>query len=566
MSRSAPPPPEPAAEWRGVEVAYPFARRPAIGPVDCQVRQGERVLLLGPSGSGKSTLLLALTGLIPDSIPAEVKGDIRLFGRDAGSRKPWDWARHVAQYFQDADQTLCGMRVEDELAFALENRAMPPETIARAVTEVMQAVGLPEEWRHRPSAQLSGGERQLVALAATLIQDAPLFVADEPTAHLAPEAARRLHALLTGREGGRTVLIVDHRLDGLIESIDRMIVLGRGGTVVAEGDPRRIFREERMLLQSHGIWCPASSALDAELMRAGVAAPIGPLSVAEALAHLDPESLSPSCLDKARPAVEAFVASVSPPIDLHEPPMLVQVRQAACAPFLGPTVLRGVDLTIRQGEILGVLGRNGAGKSTLGLCLAGLLPLKAGTRRGPAGGYAFQRAENQFTAGTVHEELLTALPARMKADERDRRAAAALETWGLAALARNHPFELSQGQKRKLALATLTLSDHWPLLVLDEPMAGLDASGAALLSQEILSLREKGRTIALITHDMDLALRLCPRSILVGEGGILADGPTQELMNDGVLMARAGLTEPASAAATRWLKAAALRLGAPVPC
>src|SRR4051812_18866498 len=216
MSTSAPRRPEPAAEWRGVEVLYPFARRPAVGPVDLSIRQGERVLLLGPSGSGKSTLLLTLTGLIPDSIPAEVRGEVRLCGADVSSQKPWDWARQVAQYFQDADQTLCGMRVEDELAFALENRALPPERISQAVTEVMRNVGVPEEWRHRRSAQLSGGERQLVALAANLIQDAPLFVADEPTAHLAPEAARRLHDLLTNGKGGQTILVVDHRLDGLI--------------------------------------------------------------------------------------------------------------------------------------------------------------------------------------------------------------------------------------------------------------------------------------------------------------------------------------------------------------
>ncbi|MFL5129291.1 MAG: ABC transporter ATP-binding protein, partial [Microvirga sp.] len=169
MSRSAPLPPELAAEWSGVEIHYPFARHPAVGPVDLSIRPGERVLLLGPSGSGKSTLLLTLTGLIPDSIPAEVSGHVRLFGQDVSSQKPWDWARQVAQYFQDADQTLCGMRVEDELAFALENRALPPERITQAVTEVMRNVGVTEEWRHRRSAQLSGGERQLVALAATLI-------------------------------------------------------------------------------------------------------------------------------------------------------------------------------------------------------------------------------------------------------------------------------------------------------------------------------------------------------------------------------------------------------------
>lgn len=566
MSRSAPPQPEADASWREVEVHYPFAARPAVGPVDLEIRRGERVLLLGPSGSGKSTLLLTLTGLIPDGIPAQVKGRVELFGADVGTRKPWEWAPHVAQYFQDADQTLCGMRVEDEIAFGLENRAMPPARIEQAVARIMRTVGVPEEWRRRRSAQLSGGERQLVALAAVLAQEAPFFVADEPTAHLAPEAARRLHALLMSGSAGQTVLVVDHRLDGLIESIDRMVVLGRDGTVIAQGHPRAVFREQRGLLQAHGIWSPAVGALDAALVRAGLGEPVAPLSVAEALAPLDPETAPAERLRRARPVVEAFVAAAGSSVAPREASVLVRLTQADCAPFLAPTVLRRVDLAVREGEILGVLGRNGAGKSTLGLCLAGLLPLKAGRREGPPGGYAFQRSENQFTAGTVRDELHGALPKRMSADEKADGTQAALAAWGLDHLARNHPFELSQGQKRRLALASLTVSDRWPLLVLDEPMAGLDAHGTAMLADEILALAAKGRAVALITHDMDLAFRLCPRSIVVGEGGILADGATRDLMNDAALLARAGLAEPSCLAAMRWLTAVAPRTEQSVPC
>src|SRR3712207_1521912 len=140
-----------AAEWHEVTVQYPFTKRQAVGPVSLAVRPGERVLLLGPSGSGKSTLLLTLTGLVPSSIPATVSGGICLFGADVGTRQPWAWAAHVAQYFQDADQTLCGMRVEDEIAFALENRALAPMRIAERVTEAMRLVGVPESWRSRPT-------------------------------------------------------------------------------------------------------------------------------------------------------------------------------------------------------------------------------------------------------------------------------------------------------------------------------------------------------------------------------------------------------------------------------
>jgi energy-coupling factor transport system ATP-binding protein len=235
---SEPQRPDAIAQWRGVEVHYPFAKEGAVGPVDLSIKRGERVLLLGPSGSGKSTLLLTLTGLIPGSIPAQVEGAITLFDKDVSAQRPWHWATQVAQYFQDADQTLTGMRVEDEIAFALENRAVPAAEIAEKITQAMRRVGLPDAWRTRRSSTLSGGEKQLVALAALLVQEAELFVADEPTAHLAPEAADRLHALLSHNAPDQSVLIVDHRLEGLIEFIDRVVVLGRCGTIIAQGCPR----------------------------------------------------------------------------------------------------------------------------------------------------------------------------------------------------------------------------------------------------------------------------------------------------------------------------------------
>jgi energy-coupling factor transport system ATP-binding protein len=544
-----------AAEWHEVTVRYPFAKQQAVGPVSLAVRQGERLLLLGPSGSGKSTLLLTLTGLVPDSIPATVGGDICVFGAKVGTRKPWAWAAQVAQYFQDADQTLCGMRVEDEIAFALESRALPPTCIAERVTEAMRRVGVPESWRGRPSSTLSGGERQIVALAATLAQNAPLFVADEPTAHLAPQAADRLHALLTEHDPQRSVLLVDHRLEGLIQQIDRMVALGKDGRIIAEGHPRAIFRAERELLASQGIWCPPASVLDARLAEAGIAPPIAPLSVDEALRHVDPGAAPREHIRKALPAVEAFVAEYTARSAGAAPnaPVLARLVNADCAPFLGPTVLRSIDLAIHEGEILGILGANGAGKSTLGLCLAGLLPLKAGNRIGAPGGYAFQRPENQFTAGTVGDEVLDALP-KQAAKDRAERVAASLAAWELSGLENRHPFELSQGQKRRLALATLTVSDRWPLLVLDEPMAGLDADGAETLMREILALHESGRAVAVITHDMDLVLRLCPRSVILGGGGILADAPTQDLLRDTALLGQAGLAEPSCARALQWLK------------
>lgn len=539
-----------AAAWREVSIRYPYADHSAVGPASLTLRKGEKLLLLGPSGSGKSTLLNVLTGLVPQTIPAKVDGSITLFEQDVRTKQPAEWARTVARFFQDADQTLCGMRLEDEVAFALENRALPEAEIAARVASAMEAVGLPASWRKRRTGTLSGGEKQLVALAATLAQDAPVFVADEPTAHLAPAAAKRLHQLIVDSDPSHTVLIVDHRLDSLIGSIDQVAVLGRDGAIFAKGAPAALFRAHHDSLDALGIWLPMASRLDAALARIGLAPEEPPLTMAEIFHDLDgrPDGRN------AFPAIEAFVADHSAAAPSRDRTTVARLSHAGCAPLFGPTILKNISLEVRSGECLGILGANGAGKSTLGASLAGLLRLSSGKREGAAGGIAFQNPESQFISGSVREEIAEALDRTKPLPDRLAQAEAIAAAWDLGGLEHRHPFELSQGQKRRLALAALTATDRWPLLVLDEPTAGLDAHGAAMVAHRVEAIRRGGKAIALVTHDMDLALQLCSRSIVVGEGGIIAEGQTAALLQDEVLLERAGLAEPGIAPALHWMR------------
>jgi energy-coupling factor transport system ATP-binding protein len=253
------------------------------------------------------------------------------------------------------------------------------------------------------------------------------------------------------------------------------------------------------------------------------------------------------------PLVHDFVArhtARKAPISTGE--MVARLVAADCAPLYGPTVLRNVTLAIHQGEVLGILGANGAGKSTLGASLAGLLRLKGGKREGRPAGIAFQNPENQFIAGSVREEIKAALPRAI--DQPKQRVDELLCEFDLAPLHDRHPFELSQGQKRRLSLATLTAAGRWPLVVLDEPTAGLDARGVAMVVALIERLAQEGHAVAIITHDMDLALRLCPRSIIVAKGGVVADGSTADHLNNPDLLEQAGLAAPAIAPALNWLR------------
>jgi energy-coupling factor transport system ATP-binding protein len=544
------------AQWEGVSIRYPFANNDAVGPVDIAIAPGERVLLLGPSGSGKSSLMLSLTGLIPNAVPASVSGEVRLKGASVSGRSAAQWADTVAQYFQNADETLCGMRVGEEIAFALENRGMEPAMIRERVGAALDRLGLPLAWQGRRSAALSGGERQLVALAAVLAQETPILIADEPTSHLSPAATAKVHTLLSDRDAFEAVLVIDHRLDGLIDAIDRVVVLGEDGAVLADMPPGPLFRERGKDLVRSGIWRPGFSALDDMLCAIGLGSDKPPLSFSDVLAPFEPGAGNVAAIAAARVVARRYLDQrVSSPSAGGE--IIASLRQADCAPPMGSVVLKGIDLDICEGEILGLVGPNGAGKTTLAASLAGVLRLRAGRRDGPMAGIAFQNPEAQLVAASVREEILGAV-----GNSEDGRAEAVLAQWGLAALADRHPFELSFGQKRRLALATLDASGRWPFVVFDEPFSGLDAAGAAMVADHLLDLKQNGKGVVLVTHDMDMAVKLCDRVAVVAGGGIVAVGRPMEVLADAALLEGAGLARPSFAPVLDWLDRA--EMAAPV--
>lgn len=518
-----------ALSCEGLAVRYPFATQDAVGPLTLQVAQGERVLLLGPSGCGKSTLLHSLTGLIPQAIPADRRGALHLFGQPAQSRSPADWADRVAILFQDADQTLAGFTVADEIAFALENRNLLPALTMARVTQAMSQAGLAEGWFGRRIATLSGGQKQLVALAAVLAQEAELVVADEPTASLAPAAARMMADLLLAP--GQTVLIVDHRLGPILDRIDRVIVLGQDGKLLVTGPPAEVFAAHGTTLAALGIWTPLTTRLRLSLAAQGIDVP-PVMQVADVVPHLPPAAdLAPMLLPEL----------VTPG------PELVHLHHAACAPPFGPVVLRDISIHLRGGQVLGILGPNGAGKSTLAACVAGLIPPREGRRIGPPGAVAFQNSEAHFTTDSALAELVAAGVTPPKAAE-------VLGDWGLSHVAQQHPFTLSMGQKRRLALALLTATDRWPVLVLDEPSSGLDHAGCLTIARHIRRLAARGKALAAITHDADFALSVCDRVAVLAEGRIIANGPARQILRDTALLQAVGLAPPEAAPLLNWME------------
>ncbi|MGD1885474.1 MAG: ABC transporter ATP-binding protein [Paracoccaceae bacterium] len=525
----APPVPD-ALSYDRVALRHAGAITDAVGPVSLSLAPGERVLLLGASGAGKSTLLHAATGLFPVSIPGDKRGTIRLQGQPVDSRRPADWADTCGYLFQDAGVTLAGFTVRDEIAFSLENLSVAAAKIPRMVAKSMTRVGIPQSWADRRITTLSGGERQMVALAALLAQDAPVTVADEPAASLAPSVGRRMADLLLAL--GCSTMVVEHKPGPILNRIDRCVALGRDGRVMAEGAPRDVLHQHDAALAEAGIALPLATRL--HLAMPGLIDPRMPLQ--DALA----------CVPRSRTErLRDTVLPIAIPIGEE----IAALDRADCAPPFGPVVLRDVSMSLRAGEVLAILGPNGAGKSTLAACLSGLLPPRAGRRTGAPGAVAFQNPEAHFSRESVRAEI-------EGLDIAPEGVAPILEDWALARVADQHPFTLSQGQKRRLSLALLAETDRWPVLILDEPTVGLDGAAETALGRRIRVLARQRRGIAVITHDMDFALFVADRAVLLDRGAVQSDCPCPALMRDTARLAAAGLLPPEAAPILDWLEAA----------
>ncbi|MDG4796165.1 ABC transporter ATP-binding protein [Micromonospora sp. WMMD1082] len=465
---------------RGFGWRHAGRRAWAVRGVDLRVERGERVLLLGPSGAGKSTLLAALAGLLPED-SGEQEGSVEIGGLD-----PRQARDRVGIVFQDPETQLVMARCGDDVAFGLENRGVPAGEIWPRVDEALHRVGFPYH-RDRPTAALSGGEQQRLALAGVLALRPELLLLDEPTANLDPAGAALIRAALTRAvDADTTLILVEHRVAEALPLVDRVIVLAPGGGVRADGTPEAVFGRHGDALAAEGVWVPGR-----EIPARRATTPTGEvLLTAEQLGH---------------------------------------------PPRLTPT-----DLTVRAGEALAVLGPNGAGKSTLALLLGGLLRPDSGRPgsgrlvasaelagadagkpphrwRAPALarriGSVFQDPEHQFVTGTVFDELALG-PRRTGAPEAAvrERVDALLDRLRLTTLAAANPYTLSGGEARRLSVAT-ALATAPRLLICDEPTFGQDRRTWRELVDLFADLRDAGHGLVTVTHDAEFVAALADRTL-----------------------------------------------------
>ncbi|CDK01901.1 ABC transporter related protein [Microbacterium sp. C448] len=550
-------------------VRYPDAASAAPDGVSFSVGPGEVVLILGPSGSGKSTLALSLNGLIPHAIPADISGSVLIDGRDTTQATVAELSPSVAMVFQDPDAQIVTSTVFDEVAFGPENLALPvPEVLSRAEAS-LRRVGLWERRDDNPD-RLSGGGRQRLAIATALAMGSGLLVLDEPTANLDPQGIDDVAAALTDvvAAGERSVVLVEHNLDVMVELVTRVLVLDANGRLVADGTTDAVLRGRAAELSALGVWLPVSALAALRLRAAGYALDPLPLTAAELRAALE-TAAQPAAggADTVRTDASTAVPRTSSPTPAPvtapapaEP--IIRVRDLTVRRGRTP-VLHGIDLDVRAGEFLAVVGPNGAGKTTLVQAIAGVVPPPRGRvvvdgidpgRADVAAltariGFVFQNPEHQFVTNSVFDELAQGLRLRGANEaEIQTRVADMLERFGLTGREASHPFLLSGGQKRRLSVGTALIAGA-PVLALDEPTFGQDRARADELLGILAELNAQGTTVIVVTHDMQLVTEYATHTAVIVEGRLLAHAPTADIFADDQLLRAAGLRRPPLASA-----------------
>ncbi len=519
---------------RAEGLSFAYRRSGGAGPVLAGlafgIEPGEYMVLAGASGSGKSTLCRTFNGLIPHFYGGRMTGEVRVAGRPVAGLGVADLFDRVGTVFQNPDAQLFNRSVASEIAFGLESLGLRAGEIRARMGGAAKTLGITRLLGRAP-ALLSGGEKQLVAIAAVLALAPDLIVLDEPYANLDPSNSRRIRrAVADIHLRGTGIVICEHRMGLTLPDAGRVMVL-HGGRIVADGTPRAIACGD---LDRWGIEAPLA-------VRAGRAAGQDPVPL-----RLEEVAVRPDAVGRLRELLPRPL-----PAPGGDSPVM-EAEDLTCR-LEGRTVLAGASFALAPGETLAVVGANGSGKTTLVRHLNGLLR-PAGGRillhgRDIAGrrvseiarhvGMAFQEPESQFFRFTVREEIASGPEALGCLDPAHIEALADL--FRLSPLMDRAPHRLSGGEKKRVAFAS-AMAARPEVLVLDEPTSGQDAHFREALGALLGRLRERGVSVLLVTHDLPFAEAHAHRWLVLGKGRVLAQGTPAAVMADASAMTAAGLS------------------------
>lgn len=527
-------------EFHDFTFQYDSQAEPTLKNINLSINQGEKILIMGPSGSGKSTLGKCLNGIIPQNEQGSFTGDLTINGKVFSESSIYDLSLDVGTVLQDTDSQFVGLTVAEDIAFSLENEMVEQAEMRAAVNYWSEKTNLSTQLEKRPQ-DLSGGQKQRVTMAGVLIDETPILLFDEPLANLDPqtgyEAIQMIDQLYQSQKF--TTIIIEHRLEEVLAApIDRVILMNEG-TIIADMTPTKLLQSD--LLAEYGIREPLYISA---LKRAGIS-----LSDFFDLTQVD-QLVSPeisAALAKSRGAFK--------PIPEKEQPILTLSNLSFG--FGNELVIKDIDLTLYEGEMVSLVGHNGAGKSTLSNLITGFYPLQTGDllwknqsianesikERADKIGYVLQNSNQMLSKNMIFEEVALGLENRgVDPAVIQEKVFETLKVCGLYEF-RNWPISaLSHGQKRRVAIAAILVLEP-ELLILDEPTAGQDYYHYNEMMLFLRKLNQRGITILMITHDMHLMLEHTRRTLVLKEGKIIADEAPATVLSTADLVASASLRE-----------------------
>ena len=533
---------EPIIEFKDFSFKYNSQAEPTLKNINLKINKGEKILLAGPSGSGKSTIGRCLNGLIPNINQGEVKGKCLVNGKDITSTSLFDFSFTTSTILQDADSQFIGLTVGEDIAFALENDCQPKDKMHQTVNQWADELKIKELLTQSPQS-LSGGQKQIVALAGVLVDESPILLFDEPLANLDPASGLKTMAIIDKiqKELNATVIIIEHRVEEVLsQPIDRIILVNEG-TIVADQPTNQLLHSHT--LEKVGVREPlylkALTAADVNLSSIKEVDQISTLPVSEKISDKLAAWTKQAKITKKE-------ADNLPLLKLDHVGHQYSKNQ------LYP--LKDVSTTINQGDFISIVGQNGAGKTTLCRTICGFISNEGKItlkdqnlsdlsikERAEKIGYVMQDPNQMISQKMIFDEIALGLRLRNVDEETiKQKVDQTLKICGLYPF-RHWPISaLSFGQKKRVTIAAILVLEP-EIIILDEPTAGQDWKTYTEIMSFLKHLNTIGKTIIIITHDMHLMLEYTSRSLAFAKGKLIADTTPIELLTNQALIKEASL-------------------------
>lgn len=531
---------KPVIEFKNFSFKYHSQADYTLHDINLKIYKGEKILIIGPSGSGKSTLGNCINGLIPNSYTGDIKGDLIIVDKNTKNSSIFDISKEVGTVLQDSDGQFVGLSVGEDIAFALENDNVLQEEMKKRVFTISKLVSMEELIENNPY-ELSGGQKQRVSLAGVMVEDASILLFDEPLANLDPKTGKVAIELIDDiHKEDTTIIIIEHRLEDVLhKDIDR-IVLVDNGRIIIDDIPEVVLSTD--LLIQYGIREPlyVSACRYADI---------------DIKSSMHPENIEKFNMENNESKLHDWFSKHNVRLKPNENDTLLKIENLSFSYDGVRKILEDVNVDIKKGEMLALVGKNGAGKSTLAKLIVGfekpdngdiilngksLLDLTI-KETAEHVGIVLQNPNQMISKNLIFDEIAYGLRIRnIDEEEIEKRVSNVMEVCGLSPFKKWPISALSYGQKKRVTIASILVLNP-KILILDEPTAGQDYKHYSEIMEFLKTLNEKGQTIILITHDMHLMLEYTYRAVVLSDGKKIADKPSYEVLSDDEIIDKANL-------------------------